>query len=108
MWVTTAPSCWCPWISINPGFRAPAARSEEHTSEIQSHSDLVCRLLLEKKKHRIDKLSHNYFLIRLRVTSLFIWKLNTSIRDLAQRIDDTDATNVTCVNNVTYTCNASA
>src|SRR5438034_7418922 len=25
------------------------ARSEEHTSELQSHSDLVCRLLLEKK-----------------------------------------------------------
>src|SRR5260221_1509704 len=27
-------------------------RSEEHTSELQSHSDLVCRLLLEKKKIR--------------------------------------------------------
>src|SRR5947207_7371583 len=27
-----------------------AIRSEEHTSELQSHSDLVCRLLLEKKK----------------------------------------------------------
>src|SRR5438034_7720082 len=29
---------------------AGSARSEEHTSELQSHSDLVCRLLLEKKK----------------------------------------------------------
>src|SRR5436190_2708908 len=29
---------------------APRGRSEEHTSELQSHSDLVCRLLLEKKK----------------------------------------------------------
>src|SRR2546421_1104776 len=29
---------------------APDARSEEHTSELQSRSDLVCRLLLEKKK----------------------------------------------------------
>src|SRR2546421_2571650 len=29
---------------------APAMRSEEHTSELQSRSDLVCRLLLEKKK----------------------------------------------------------
>src|SRR5215211_2613339 len=29
----------------------PPARSEEHTSELQSHSDLVCRLLLEKKKN---------------------------------------------------------
>src|SRR5438034_8520079 len=28
----------------------PVLRSEEHTSELQSHSDLVCRLLLEKKK----------------------------------------------------------
>src|SRR5438034_4500468 len=32
------------------------ARSEEHTSELQSHSDLVCRLLLEKKK---KKKTHN-------------------------------------------------
>src|SRR5215204_7399656 len=29
-------------------------RSEEHTSELQSHSDLVCRLLLEKKKKKKD------------------------------------------------------
>src|SRR5438034_2070938 len=31
-------------------------RSEEHTSELQSHSDLVCRLLLEKKKKAEDQL----------------------------------------------------
>src|SRR5260221_9267619 len=30
-------------------------RSEEHTSELQSHSDLVCRLLLEKKKKAMIK-----------------------------------------------------
>src|SRR3989475_5223570 len=30
--------------------RAPRERSEEHTSELQSQSNLVCRLLLEKKK----------------------------------------------------------
>src|SRR5438132_5628503 len=29
-------------------------RSEEHTSELQSHSDLVCRLLLEKKKKNMN------------------------------------------------------
>src|SRR5437588_1277404 len=29
-----------------------SSRSEEHTSELQSHSDLVCRLLLEKKKNK--------------------------------------------------------
>ena len=31
--------------------RISRVRSEEHTSELQSHSDLVCRLLLEKKKY---------------------------------------------------------
>src|SRR5947207_9739437 len=30
------------------------SRSEEHTSELQSHSDLVCRLLLEKKKIKTE------------------------------------------------------
>src|SRR5437588_10550644 len=34
-----------------PGYQG-ATRSEEHTSELQSHSDLVCRLLLEKKKKK--------------------------------------------------------
>src|SRR5437773_7889518 len=33
---------------------AKANRSEEHTSELQSHHDLVCRLLLEKKKKHIQ------------------------------------------------------
>src|SRR5947207_10546267 len=33
---------------------AQIERSEEHTSELQSHSDLVCRLLLEKKKTHGD------------------------------------------------------
>src|SRR2546430_4080544 len=31
---------------------APRSRSEEHTSELQSQSNLVCRLLLEKKKNK--------------------------------------------------------
>src|SRR2546430_8697641 len=35
-------------------------RSEEHTSELQSQSNLVCRLLLEKKKNK-KKLDHNYY-----------------------------------------------
>src|SRR2546430_12901774 len=33
-------------------------RSEEHTSELQSQSNLVCRLLLEKKKHNTETLCH--------------------------------------------------
>src|SRR5206468_8226106 len=36
-----------------------AARSEEHTSELQSRSDLVCRLLLEKKKKKKKKNQQN-------------------------------------------------
>src|SRR5260221_857807 len=31
-------------------------KKEEHTSELQSHSDIVCRLLLENKKHPVSKL----------------------------------------------------
>src|SRR2546421_7110216 len=45
-----------------PALRAPIdgigprrGRSEEHTSELQSRSDLVCRLLLEKKKKKTTK-----------------------------------------------------
>src|SRR5260221_3969974 len=37
----------------------PPARSEEHTSELQSHSDLVCRLLLETKKNNKEH-KHEY------------------------------------------------
>src|SRR5688572_32058078 len=40
-------SSWKGQRTIAPGFR-----SEEHTSELQSQSNLVCRLLLEKKKKR--------------------------------------------------------
>src|SRR5437588_9354625 len=43
--------CYCPAHRKN--------RSEEHTSELQSHSDLVCRLLLEKKKKKNNKATNN-------------------------------------------------
>src|SRR2546430_13105229 len=36
---------------VSRGFEQLTHRSEEHTSELQSQSNLVCRLLLEKKKH---------------------------------------------------------
>src|SRR2546428_6306549 len=39
----------CPFCASFATVQMP--RSEEHTSELQSRSDLVCRLLLEKKKH---------------------------------------------------------
>src|SRR5437667_3361770 len=37
---------------------ARVLRSEEHTSELQSHHDLVCRLLLEKKKTKQKNITH--------------------------------------------------
>src|SRR5437667_4133746 len=45
-------------------------RSEEHTSELQSHHDLVCRLLLEKKKNRNTLREQCY---KLSVQSLPPW-----------------------------------
>src|SRR2546427_9419948 len=43
--------CGQPWtVASTSNCRLPA-RSEEHTSELQSQSNLVCRLLLEKKKY---------------------------------------------------------
>src|SRR5690349_22421615 len=43
-------------LEITPGIDGGTAgeRSEEHTSELQSRRDLVCRLLLEKKKMRVE------------------------------------------------------
>src|SRR2546430_9130063 len=39
-----------------PGDQDHSVRSEEHTSELQSQSNLVCRLLLEKKKPSSDRI----------------------------------------------------
>src|SRR5438034_11196959 len=50
--------------SRRPSWESSAPRSEEHTSELQSHSDLVCRLLLEKKK---KKSTHHRVISRIRV-----------------------------------------
>src|SRR5438132_6929595 len=58
---------------VVPHLRQPDARrvrrnrSEEHTSELQSHSDLVCRLLLEKKKKKHHDSDHIYKTHRTRV-----------------------------------------
>src|SRR5690349_23840809 len=44
---------------LQPGTHAAEeVRSEEHTSELQSRRDLVCRLLLEKKKKKYKPLHH--------------------------------------------------
>src|SRR5438132_6953217 len=41
-----------PFLTMDADPYVEKRRSEEHTSELQSHSDLVCRLLLEKKKNK--------------------------------------------------------
>src|SRR2546427_9103164 len=43
-------------------------RSEEHTSELQSQSNLVCRLLLEKKKKKTYDITHTYQNVREKYT----------------------------------------
>src|SRR5438477_2780254 len=55
--------------------RVGARRSEEHTSELQSHVNLVCRLLLEKKKQNPD-MPHSP------------WR---GVQDVAQRLGPTQA-----------------
>src|SRR2546430_6299055 len=47
----------------------PPHRSEEHTSELQSQSNLVCRLLLEKKKKNHSQLESNRSLARHTATT---------------------------------------
>src|SRR5690554_7180625 len=64
-------------LVVEPGQPALQARSEEHTSELQSRPHLVCRLLLEKKKNiiphctfvAIDSPSQSY----LRLSLFFCW-----------------------------------
>src|SRR2546421_7746674 len=52
----------CGWAARHPfGAMSDPSRSEEHTSELQSRSDLVCRLLLEKKKEQIKEHNHLSF-----------------------------------------------
>src|SRR2546430_13667428 len=55
----------CPgWHSqtfARPAARREVGRSEEHTSELQSQSNLVCRLLLEKKKQQLCTISFSQY-----------------------------------------------
>src|SRR2546426_2592030 len=53
---TTSTSCRCPGRTTSCSTRASSRRSEEHTSELQSPCNLVCRLLLEKKKKQAKQL----------------------------------------------------
>src|SRR2546430_5445547 len=67
------------WSTAGNRSRDPACkrRSEEHTSELQSQSNLVCRLLLEKKKAEADEIAitpipkSRYHDIRLKKRAVF-------------------------------------
>src|SRR2546430_8483372 len=48
---------------LGEGPRSREGRSEEHTSELQSQSNLVCRLLLEKKKNRSSSAPPGQYMI---------------------------------------------
>src|SRR5260221_8029218 len=55
-----------PLVRADDSQQFAQGRSEEHTSELQSHSDLVCRLLLEKKKKCRGSLrQRNWHFLRL-------------------------------------------
>src|SRR3989440_3791925 len=56
--------------------RAWCVRSEEHTSELQSRSDLVCRLLLEKKKKK------NHLPKSLKPHTLILFAISLHVRQL--------------------------
>src|SRR5438105_12146938 len=64
------------WLSRSSIARS---RSEEHTSELQSRVDLVCRLLLEKKKNKNNK--HN---LRRKITNQ---RVNTKIDESHKQYD---------------------
>src|SRR2546426_7536090 len=67
-WCTSAPRSAVPkpcsvgstCAATSASRNRPIARSEEHTSELQSPCNLVCRLLLEKKKQKNDRSTATY------------------------------------------------
>src|SRR5260370_26550304 len=69
----TAPGIWDPLrgdrINISNG--SPSSlRSEEHTSELQSHLNLVCRLLLEKKKEKQNSKKNNLIIMSCETSAI--------------------------------------
>src|SRR5256885_10441289 len=60
-----------------------ARRSEEHTSELQSPCNLVCRLLLEKKKHLRLSLAHSSISFSLRPVFLLVYSRYLSERTIS-------------------------
>src|SRR6266480_4425737 len=57
----------------------PAGRSEEHTSELQSHVNLVCRLLLEKKNNTIFSSAFCFFFNDTATTEIYTLSLHDAL-----------------------------
>src|SRR5438034_8790729 len=60
-------------------------RSEEHTSELQSHSDIVCRLLLEKKN--ITNVISSLMAVNIHITIIELNHLHTNSHNLCHELD---------------------
>src|SRR2546425_6657272 len=58
-----------PWTDTGARYSPPGTRSEEHTSELQSLAYLVCRLLLEKKKRKLQDINSHTVLDEILTTS---------------------------------------
>src|SRR2546430_8114427 len=67
----------CPptWCAASSRMYSGDSRSEEHTSELQSQSNLVCRLLLEKKKK-------NIYIIIVKLNKYYMKYIRQNIDDL--------------------------
>src|SRR5215204_4971105 len=98
-------------VVVDRDVHAGHERSEEHTSEPQSHSDLVCRLLLEKKKmdeikrlHRasqLEMLPDRY--AALRKALIGILRLSPSLDDEQDKVLHFSFTNLATTENYTLT-----
>src|SRR5256885_5412342 len=81
LWISEAADVLAMAPQTNIGASTPInARSEEHTSELQSPCNLVCRLLLEKKK-KITRLCYNtMYEMRLLLREYFCYRKNRHSR----------------------------
>src|SRR5256885_8444682 len=75
------------WVGLWHCYYLRAPRSEEHTSELQSPCNLVCRLLLEKKKYRIkcgkQILPADLSPLRIRTLQIGLYPFNIPIAEVA-------------------------
>src|SRR5262249_62346325 len=70
---------------FRPGNRRARSRSEEHTSELQSLTNLVCRLLLEKKKNKTSRIARSQF-----TTVTAIYTVDTVLSSVAAVLESVE------------------